>query len=111
MHDDSFGMYYEVLSMDGFDSTFLNSSRAPLLWMHDTCEQIGVIESCRVDNDRVARAVVRMSKNGDNLEYLQDVRDGIIQNVSVGYTVHAYENTNKQIDGIPILVATNWVRS
>lgn len=37
--------------------------RAPLLLDHDPAQQIGVVESARIDADRTARAVVRFSKS------------------------------------------------
>ena len=59
----------------------------PLLCDHDTCDQIGVIESVRIDVDRVGRAVVRFGKSARADEIFRDVVDGIRQNVSVGYAI------------------------
>ena len=61
---------------------------APLLMDHDSRDQIGVIESVRVDGDKVGRAVVRFSQSARAQEIFQDVLDGIRQNVSVGYMIH-----------------------
>lgn len=66
-------------------------SGAPLLWNHDTDEQIGVVESVSIGADRVCRAVVRFGKSADAEEVFQDVVDGIRRNVSVGYLIHAAE--------------------
>ena len=59
----------------------------PLLCDHDTCDQIGVIESVRIDADRVGRAVVRFGRTARAEEIFRDVVDGIRQNVSVGYAI------------------------
>ena len=64
-------------------------SGAPLLWNHDTDEQIGVVESVSIGADRVCRALVRFGKSADAEEVFQDVLDGICRNVSVGYLIHA----------------------
>lgn len=62
---------------------------APLLLDHDTRQQIGVIESARIDADRTGRALVRFSRGAKGEEIFQDVRDGIRTKISVGYLIHA----------------------
>ena len=61
---------------------------APLLVNHDPADQVGVVESARVDPDRVGRAVVRFSRSSRAHEIWQDVMDGIRRLVSVGYLAH-----------------------
>lgn len=60
---------------------------APLLWMHDMHQQIGVVESAVIDTDRRGRAVVRFSKSKAGDENFVDVQDGIKTKVSVGYQI------------------------
>mgnify|MGYP003519926833 FL=1 len=60
----------------------------PLLMDHDSRDHIGVIESVQIGADRVGRAVVRFGKSARAEEVFQDVKDGIRQNVSVGYMIH-----------------------
>lgn len=60
----------------------------PLLMDHDARDHVGVIESVRIDADRVGRAVVRFGRSARAEEVFQDVRDGIRKNVSVGYAIH-----------------------
>lgn len=60
---------------------------APLLWNHLPEKVLGVIESVSIGIDRKARAMVRFSKNPEAMQYFQDVQDGIIRKVSVGYRV------------------------
>src|SRR5262245_27593761 len=70
------------------DLSFLASGRAPLLVDHNRREQIGVVESARIDNaDRTGRAVVRFGKGARADQEFQDVVDGIRTNISCGYEV------------------------
>jgi HK97 family phage major capsid protein len=59
----------------------------PLLCDHDTRDQVGVIESVRIDADRVGRAVVRFGRSARAEEIFRDVVDGIRRSVSVGYSI------------------------
>jgi HK97 family phage prohead protease len=74
----------------------LNNS-APLLLDHDPREQVGVIESARIDG-RAGAATVRFSRSAKGEEIFQDVKDGIRSKISVGYRVHALvmEKRDKQ---------------
>ena len=78
---------------------------APLLWNHDPDRQIGVVERAWVDGKKKRGMVrVRFSRSAFAEEKLQDVRDGILRNVSVGYRIN---------DAAPIrdgegIVATSW---
>ena len=69
------------------DLARLNSDH-PLMLGHNESnpkDQIGVIESARIDGDKVGRAVVRFGKSALAIEVFQDVQDGIRKLVSVGY--------------------------
>ena len=62
---------------------------APLLVNHDTADQVGVIESARIDAaSKVGRAVIRFGQSARATEIFNDVKDGIRKLVSVGYRVH-----------------------
>lgn len=79
----------EVLSHEKGDYDFsrLNADH-PLLLGHDEYnpkDQIGVIESARVDGDKVGRAVVRFGNSTLAKEIFEDVKDGIRKLISVGY--------------------------
>ena len=80
--------YMEVLdhSEGSADLTRLNNG-APLLLNHKTDDQIGVVESARIDKDKVGRAVVRFSKSERAQEIYRDVKDGIRRLTSIGYHV------------------------
>lgn len=73
---------------------------AALLFGHNTGDQIGVVESARLDPDRVLRVIVRFSRSARAEEIFQDVIDGIRSKVSVGYQTSDYVMT-KGIDGTP----------
>ena len=83
-----FGMEVIDHSRESMNLDFLNSGRAPLLLDHDMTKQIGVVETVEMDEDaRRLRAVVRFGKGEDASEVFNDVRDGIRQNISVGYRI------------------------
>ena len=92
----SFGL--EVLSHNPIDVdlSFLASGRAPLLLEHDREDQIGVVESATIDQDKVGRAVIRFSKGKEGDEVFRDVLDGIRSNISVGYKI-----TGQRIEDTP----------
>ena len=84
---------------DSVDLERLNNS-APLLLEHDRNQQIGVVERAWVDTeDQKGRAVVRFSQSTLGQEIFQDVRDGIRQLVSVGYSVARFV-TEKADEGL-----------
>lgn len=84
----------------------LNNAGAVLV-NHDTRDQIGVIDSARIDADGKGRAVIRFSRSQRGEEIYNDVKDGIRQLVSVGYRIHKYEVTERE--GMPDLVrVTKW---
>jgi HK97 family phage major capsid protein/HK97 family phage prohead protease len=63
-------------------------SGGPLLMDHDVRDQVGVIESVRIGEDRKGRAVVRFGRGARADEIYNDVKDVIRRNVSVGYVIH-----------------------
>ena len=83
--------WIEVLghANDEVDFERLNSS-APLLYNHDRTERdnrIGVVERAWLENGR-GYAEVRLSKRAEVEGIWQDVRDGILRNVSVSYRIN-----------------------
>lgn len=67
------------------DQTWIGGGTAPLLLDHNPREQVGVVESVTLGEDRKARAVVRFGRSARAEEVMRDVADGIRTNVSVGY--------------------------
>jgi HK97 family phage major capsid protein/HK97 family phage prohead protease len=76
---------------------------APLLFNHDPDRVIGVVERAWVDEEkRRGIARVRFSRNDFAQQVLADITDGILRNVSVGYSIGDAENRGDSI------VATSW---
>jgi HK97 family phage major capsid protein len=85
----------EILSHDdaAIDLSWLNSGNAPLLDTHSRHElrnQIGVVSRAWLENKRVY-VEVKFSNRPEGQAIKQDVDDGIIRNVSVGYEIHKVE--------------------
>jgi len=100
--------YYEELSLeaDAVDLTRLNSG-APLLDTHanrELSKVIGVVERAWLDGNE-GRALVRFSARDDVAAILADVKDGILRNVSVGYSVETYLIEEGDV---PVYRATAW---
>ncbi|TNF70266.1 MAG: hypothetical protein EP298_00170, partial [Gammaproteobacteria bacterium] len=87
---------------ESIDLTRLNNKGA-LLVNHDWNRQIGVIEEAYLDGNK-ARAVVKFSKRQEAEDFFQDIQDGIIANVSVGYSIKkaVADHNNKAV------IATRW---
>lgn len=79
-----------VHTADAVDLSFLNSGNAPLLDSHNRHDglkaQIGVILRAWLEKKRIY-IEVRFSRKDSAQDIKQDVIDGIVKNVSVGYTV------------------------
>ena len=63
---------------------------APLLFNHDNFSRenrIGVVESAKIVDRRI-EAVVRLSKRDDVNDIWQDIQDGVLRNISVGYSIN-----------------------
>jgi hypothetical protein len=88
-------------------------SGAPLLDTHNRyglSGVLGVVENAKVDGTK-GTATVRFSKRAEVDPIFQDVKDKIIRNVSVGYTVYRYEDVSTADDlrnGMRRLCATDW---
>lgn len=68
--------------------------------------QVGVAEGMSIEG-REAITTIRFSSRGDVEGLRNDVRDGIIRTVSVGYRVHKYEKVGEEA-GIPVMRAVDW---
>lgn len=83
------------------DLSRLNNGGA-LLDNHNDYNQIGAVVpgTARIDPDRVGRATVKFSRSQAGEDAFQDVLDGIITNVSVGYQIkQMVETTTTDEDG------------
>ena len=89
----SFGSEILDHSPESVDLGRLNNA-APVLFNHNIDVPIGVVENARIDG-KVGRAQIRFGKSEKANEIFQDVMDGILQNVSVGYSVERMEQTKE----------------
>lgn len=75
---------------------------------HSHGDQVGVVESVRIDADRIGRAVVRFGKSARAEEIFQDVLDGIRKHISVGYQINEYKRTKGEGTAPDVVRATKW---
>lgn len=106
---DSWKYFNEVLEISEKAINAERLANAPVLDSHSrysTSSQVGVVESWSIEKGE-AKAVLRIS-NRTELEGLrQDLRDGILRNISVGYTVQRYKQEDSDVD-LPTYTATAW---
>jgi len=77
---------------------------APVLFNHDPDRVIGVVERAWVDGEkRRGMARVRFSRNEFAQQIVGDITDGILRNVSVGYSIGEAEDR-----GDSTVMATSW---
>jgi phage head maturation protease len=112
-----FQQYWEKLSLDPKSVRMKRiNNGAPLLNAHngeDACCVIGVVEAgTAVLDGKRGTATVRFAKAEDSPEADQIyrlVKDGIVQNVSVGYQTYEMTKVSEGgADKIPIFEATDW---
>ena len=92
----------EVLSHDP-KHVDLSRSPLPLLWGHDMDQPIGKVEDVRVEGGRL-RGNLRFSRNKRASEVWDDVREGFLDHISIGYMINDFEDLDDG-DGIR---ATRW---
>lgn len=99
---------FEILSHKetSVDLSRLNNS-APLLFNHDQDQVIGVIEKAWLKDGR-GFCQVRFSKDEDGQKVLNNIKDEIMRNVSVGYQILEMALT-KQSDSGNEYTATRWM--
>jgi hypothetical protein len=104
--------YDEVLSFEpGHVKLDRLNMGAPVLTNPDRYgglnSQIGVVERAWVENGQ-GGATIRLSKREDIKGIVQDVRDGIIKNISIGYEVRAVQREDRGKGKRPIYRAIDW---
>ncbi|MEI8251547.1 MAG: phage major capsid protein [Synechococcus sp. ELA057] len=94
----------EVLSHDRSAVDFSRlADGAPLLFNHDTSRVVGVVERAWLDGEKKRGMVsVKFSRNAFAQEVMADVADGVLRNVSVGYSINQMEERGGDF------VATSW---
>lgn len=108
-----FGSFIEELevSTKAVNMERLNSGSAPFLAMHNAFELeavLGVVEKAWIDEDKgEGRAIIRFGKGDEKIDKVWNlISQGIIRNISVGYTVEEYEMYDE--DGQHIYRAVKW---
>ena len=93
----------EILSHEetAVDLTRFNDG-APVLWSHDPTQQIGIIQRAWIENKK-GYAEIRWGNSERGKEVRADVEDGVIRNVSIGYTI---EDMDEDEEGR--MIATRW---
>ena len=84
---------------------------APVLYNHSRTrdDRIGVVESATLNSrDSRVEAVIRLSKRDSVDDIWQDVRDGILKNISMGYQVNERTLTREGNDGPDEFRITSW---
>ncbi|XPV77940.1 MAG: phage major capsid protein [Desulfovibrio sp.] len=81
---------------------------APLLFNHDRDKHIGTVESARIDADGKGRATVRFGSGKLATEKFNDARDGILTQVSVGYTIIEIKFVESREGGDDVYRVTDW---
>lgn len=98
---------FEVLDHDPKN---VDLSRVPggvaFLLDHDTEKMVGVVDEVAIDADKVGRAVVRISKNRDDV--LTDLHDGIRRNISFAYEITGILSETAAVDGEKPTLRFSW---
>ncbi len=108
------GTFFEELAIEPENIKLDRLVGAPVLDQHNSFsvrDAIGVVESAhpvRSSNGKTKewRATIRFSSQAEDV--LNQVREGIIRNISVGYLVHRYEELEERQDKLPIYRAVDW---
>lgn len=64
----------------------------PLLWNHDRDVPIGIVENIRIKDGKL-RGILRFSRNPDAEKRFQDIRDGFLKDISIGYQITRWEES------------------
>lgn len=105
--------YIEKLSMDPAHIRLdrLNSG-APLLDSHSAWSVGDILGAVEADSARIEKgrgvATVRFSRRQDVEPVFQDVLDGIVRSVSVGYRVYKFVEETPKDGGTPVRTAIDW---
>lgn len=102
--------YYEELEMteQAIRMDRLNNG-APFLNSHDNwdvSDVLGVVERAWIESSQLM-VEVRFSQREEVEPILQDIADGILRHVSVGYMIHEYQITEKQGE-LDVYRAVDW---
>ena len=118
--------FYERLSFDAehVDMSRFRSGDAPVLADHGMDEFdrprpklkdiLGVIEDAWIEvesdipGETLARCRIKLSRRDELKGLMQDIKDRIVRNVSVGYNVTRYRDVTEPGDLLPVRLAIRW---
>ena len=80
---------------------------AAVLWNHDLDKQRGVVQSAEMKKSG-GTATLRISRSENGEELWNDIRDGIVTKVSVGYRVHKIILESSDDKGNEVYRITDW---
>lgn len=110
------GPFMEELSMDEEHVRMerVDKGAVPFLrdhgrgWGPNIDDVLGKVEEATFDGER-GIAKVRFSKRPEFAGVIQDIKDGILRNVSVGYRVHKFEKEEATDENeLPVFRAIDW---
>lgn len=99
----------EILSHDqgAVRMDWVESGNAPVLWMHDRHDQVGVIESAEI-RDSSVYVTVRMGTSDRAVSLKNDIAAGIVRNVSVGFRIFDEEITSRS-ESETVWTVSDWM--
>jgi hypothetical protein len=113
-YDWDIGPYIEELSMEpeAIRMERFETGAMSLLNNHDSYDmesRLGVVQagSVRIEGGK-AYATVKISRNARGEDLIRDLQDGMPFPVSVGYRIHAYEETDGNDEALPVRLITDW---
>lgn len=100
---------FEILSHEpgAIRLEWIQSENAPFLWMHNHSDPLGIVEKFSIESGR-GTAVVRFGKSALAQEKRQEVINGTLVNISIGYRVYAFELVEKAEGEPPTYRVTDW---
>jgi HK97 family phage prohead protease len=104
------GTFNEVLSMEpGHVDLSRLQNGAPLLAEHDKSldKVIGVVVSASIESG-IGRATVRFDNDEYSEKIFQKVKNKVLRNISVGYSIRKMQDISKQGDSVPTYKAIDW---
>jgi len=69
----------------------------PLLFSHNHDQPIGRVDNIRVEKDRILRGDLYFSNNSKAREVWQDVSEGFLRDLSIGYRIDEYEEESDDV--------------
>lgn len=92
----------------------LESGTSPVLDTHGFSARsgvnavLGVVQSAKLIPGKEGRATLRFSKRADVEPVFQDIKDGILRNVSVGYNTFRVKEVGVDDNGLKIFRSVDW---